>query len=129
TEVSVPCMFSPDGRKDYDAAKARRSEGLLHVLQHAGIPTLWRDNQSGCKGVCDGLAFESFAEGHGLDDVMLAGLAEAAARQPGDMVVVLHQLGNHGPAYYKRYPAGSEKYTPACVSADLGKCDREQIVN
>ncbi len=51
TEVSVPCMFSSFGRRNYDEDKIRSHQSLLHVLERAGITTLWRDNQSGCKGV------------------------------------------------------------------------------
>lgn len=137
TEVSLPCMFSPWGRRAYDERRIKRSQGLLHVLEHAGIHTLWRDNQTGCKGVCDGLAFESYehanvpgdcdAQGC-LDAVLLHDLADAVARQPGDQVVVLHQLGNHGPAYWKRYPPQFERFGPVCRSVDLSRCTREQIV-
>ncbi|MFC5571296.1 phosphoethanolamine transferase [Lysobacter yangpyeongensis] len=138
TEVSLPCMFSMYGRARYDKDRIRHSESLLHVLEHAGIPTLWRDNQTGCKGVCEGLAFESFehgavpgactAEGC-LDEAMLHGLADRIAAHPGDQVVVLHQLGNHGPAYYARYPARLRRFTPTCDTPDLNRCSREQIVN
>ena len=138
TEVSVPCLFSPFGRVHYDKARIRGSESLLHVLEHAGIGTLWRDNQTGCKGVCDGLAFESFehatdpalctAEGC-QDEVMLRGLVEECDRRPGDRVVVLHQLGNHGPSYYLRYPQRLQRYVPACQRSELGTCTREEIVN
>jgi lipid A ethanolaminephosphotransferase len=138
TEVSVPCMFSPYGRAHYDKDKIEHSQSLLHVLEHAGIGTLWRDNQTGCKGVCEGLAFESFehatdpqsctAEGC-MDEVMLKGLSEAVASKTGDMVVVLHQLGNHGPSYYKRYPPSLRRFTPTCETAELGKCSRDEIVN
>ncbi|RDZ27543.1 phosphoethanolamine transferase [Lysobacter silvisoli] len=138
TEVSVPCMFSPWGRHDYDRARIKGSQSLLHVLEHAGIPTLWRDNQTGCKGVCDGLAFESFEHGDDprycdangcSDEVLLQGLDAELARRPGDMVLVLHQLGNHGPSYYKRYPPQFERYRPACKSDDLGQCSLGEIVN
>jgi lipid A ethanolaminephosphotransferase len=138
TEVSVPCMFSPYGRAHYDKARIEQSESLLHVLEHAGIATLWRDNQTGCKGVCDGLAFESFeharhpalcnAEGC-LDEVMLDGLADEVNRRPGDRVIVLHQLGNHGPSYFLRYPQRLQRFMPACHSSDLGDCSRTEIVN
>jgi lipid A ethanolaminephosphotransferase len=137
TEVSLPCMFSPYGRRDYDKDRIRRSESLLHVLDHAGIATLWRDNQTGCKGVCDGLPFESyehaddpaFCDAEGCrDEVLLQGL-ERRLDRPGDQVVVLHPIGNHGPSYYRRYPAGFERYTPACRDAELGHCSREEIVN
>ncbi|MET0950710.1 MAG: phosphoethanolamine transferase domain-containing protein, partial [Pseudomonas sp.] len=37
TAVSVPCMFSNMGRKDYSATKAKNEEGLLDVIKHAGL--------------------------------------------------------------------------------------------
>src|SRR3546814_3500876 len=61
TEVSLPCMFSPYGRRDYDEDRIRAHQSLLHVLQRTGVDVEWIDNQSGCKGVCDGLAFQSVA--------------------------------------------------------------------
>lgn len=138
TEVSLPCMFSPYGRGHYDKKKIERSESLLHVLEHAGIATVWRDNQTGCKGVCDGLAFESFEHAQApvlcdnegcLDEVMLRGLAQEIDQRPGDTVVVLHQLGNHGPSYYKRYPQRLQRYQPTCQTSELGKCSSPEIVN
>ena len=51
TETSLPCMFAPVGRRDYDEARIRGSQSLLHVLARAGVAVHWRDNQSGCKGV------------------------------------------------------------------------------
>lgn len=138
TEVSLPCMFSPYGRADYDKDKIRRSESLLHVLDHAGIRTLWRDNQSGCKGVCAGLEFQSFAHDNDprycdkercLDDVMLRDLVDVVRGQTGDSVIVLHPLGNHGPSYYRRYPEMFRRFTPDCRTPELGKCSRQEIVN
>ncbi|TWI12080.1 phosphoethanolamine transferase [Aerolutibacter ruishenii] len=138
TEVSLPCMFSPWGRADYDKDRIKHSQSLLHVLDHAGIGTLWRDNQTGCKGVCEGLPFESFehgtvagdctAEGC-MDDVLLDGLMDKVARMPRDAVVVLHQLGNHGPSYYARYPKAFLRFTPACETSELGDCSSQQVVN
>jgi len=138
TEVSVPCMFSPFGRAHYDEDRISHTQSLLNVLDHAGIGVLWRDNQTGCKGVCEGLPFESFehakdpqactADGC-LDEVMLHGLADEIARRPGDQVIVMHQLGSHGPSYSKRYPARLRHFTPTCETADLGDCTREEIVN
>lgn len=138
TEVSVPCMFSLTGRRDYDRERIVGSESLLHVLERAGVKTLWRDNQTGCKGVCDGLAFESYrkppqdplCDGQACRDaVMLKGLHDTIDDNPGDVVVVLHQLGNHGPAYFKRYPEELRKFRPDCRSSDFGKCTRHEIVN
>jgi len=138
TEVSVPCMFSPWGRHDYDEKQIRSHQSLLHVLDRAGIGVLWRDNQSGCKGVCEGLPIDQLddanvpglcADGRCMDEILLRDLAAQVRARPGDRVVVLHQLGNHGPSYYERYPATFARYNPACQNADLGKCSRAEIVN
>ena len=138
TEVSLPCMFSPFGRAAYDEQRIRRHESLLHLLARAGLDVVWLDNQSGCKGVCRGLEThdvshaqtpELCAADRCLDEVMLQGLAEVAARAQRDTVVVMHQLGNHGPAYFRRYPADLRRFTPACESQDLRSCSREEIVN
>jgi lipid A ethanolaminephosphotransferase len=138
TEVSLPCMFSPYGRSDYDKDKIRRSDSLLHVLQRAGVETLWRDNQSGCKGVCADLPFQSFEHDEDpsycdkercLDEVMLKGLDRAIREHRGDAVIVLHPLGNHGPSYYRRYPPAFRRFTPDCRTPELAKCSREEIVN
>jgi lipid A ethanolaminephosphotransferase len=138
TEVSVPCMFSPWGRRNYDEKQIRAHQSLLHVLDHAGIGTLWRDNQSGCKGVCEGLPLQSLADAHTpglcndgrcLDEILLQDLPAQARAKPGDRVIVLHQLGNHGPAYFERYPPRFRRFTPTCDTPDLGRCTRRQIIN
>ncbi len=141
TEVSLPCMFAPVGRRDYDEAAVRGSESLLHVVARAGVHVLWRDNQSGCKGVCEGLPEEHMhdlkpaglcAEGRCLDEALLAGLPErlaAVQREGGTHLLVLHMLGNHGPSYFRRYPPAFARFQPACNSDDLHKCAREEIVN
>jgi lipid A ethanolaminephosphotransferase len=138
TEVSVPCMFAPVGRRDYDEARIRGSESLLHVLARAGVGVLWRDNQSGCKGVCDSLSHDSVAslnvrglcaDGRCFDAGLLHGLDERLASASGTQVLVLHQLGNHGPSYYRRYPPAFAHFLPACEDDDLDHCSREQIEN
>ena len=138
TEVSLPCMFAPLGRRDYDEARIRGSESLLHVLARAGVAVHWRDNQSGCKGVCDGLSNDSVqalnapglcSGGHCLDEGLLHGLERRLATAQGAQLLVLHQLGNHGPAYFGRYPAPFARFVPACNSDDLSRCTRQEIVN
>ncbi len=138
TEVSLPCMFSAQGRRHYDKQAIKRSQSLLNVLDHAGIATLWRDNQGGCKGVCDGLPFESvadaqipeFCDSEGcLDAVLLHDLQQKIDLDDRDQVVVLHQLGNHGPSYYRRYPTQFRQFTPTCETPQLGQCSQEEIVN
>lgn len=135
TEVSLPCMFAAVGRRDYDAARIAQSDSLLHVLARARVSTLWRDNQTGCKGVCDGLPFESFRHatarcgGPCADDVLIDDLPQLLDRGKGDHVLVLHMLGNHGPSYFRRYPRSAERFTPACRSDELADCSVAQIVN
>jgi len=133
TAVSVPCMFSAQGRDSYDEDSARHTEGLLDVLAHAGIDTLWRDNNSGCKGACDRIPHESIrseaCDGEEcFDTEMLRGL-DLERSAPHDRVIVLHQKGSHGPAYYKRYPETFRRFTPVCESAELKSCDLDSIVN
>ena len=143
TEVSVPCMFAAVGRRDYDEARIRGSESLLHVAAHAGVAVHWRDNQSGCKGVCERLPQDdvtSFnpaglcADGRCLDEGLLAGLDEklaaaAASPKPGTQLLVLHALGNHGPSYFRRYPVAFKQFQPACENDDLQQCSQQEIVN
>ena len=141
TEVSLPCMFSPFGRADYDEARIRRHESLPQLLSRAGLRVLWLDNQSGCKGVCEGVEFRDLsherdpdlcAGGRCYDAILLRGLEHAlagSAATPDDTMVVLHQLGNHGPAYFRRYPPAMKRFSPACESDELRDCTAAQIVN
>jgi lipid A ethanolaminephosphotransferase len=138
TETSLPCMFAPVGRRDYDEARIRGSESLLHVAARAGVNVTWRDNQSGCKGVCAGLPSESVEAMNApglcdgsrcLDEGLLVGLDQKLATARGSQLWVLHMLGNHGPSYFRRYPPAFERFVPACHDDDLQHCSREQIVN
>ncbi len=144
TEVSVPCLFSQWGRQDYDERRIRNSEGLLDVLAHAGYSVKWLDNQSGCKGVCQGAGVEyeklnaKLAPDlcHGdecWDGILVRRLQEELTRiedqSRQDTIIVLHMMGNHGPAYFRRYPPEFRRFTPDCATAELRDCTREQVVN
>jgi len=138
TAVSVPCMFSNMGRKNYDASKAKNEEGLLDVLKRAGIDVIWRDNQSGCKGTCDRVTVQDVsnlkdpalcANSECRDEILLQGLQSFIDHLDKDTVLVLHQMGSHGPEYFKRYPKEYEHFTPVCESNALNNCSRESIVN
>jgi lipid A ethanolaminephosphotransferase len=131
-------MFSPYGRAHYDEEKILTHESVLHVLARAGVNVLWRDNQSGCKGVCEGLPEEQLdhaaveglcADGQCLDEILLRGMDQVLRDRQGNLLVVMHQLGSHGPAYFKRYPARFKKFTPACETDDLRRCSPQEIVN
>ena len=142
TAASLPCMFSHLGRDGFEGRKTN-SETLLDVLQHAGLAVLWVDNQSGCKGVCDRVAQTSTTalkdpalcpDGECSDPIMLKVLEERITALPAEQrargtVVVLHQMGSHGPAYYKRSDASLKRFGPECTSNALQECDQAQVVN
>ncbi len=137
TAVSLPCMFSDLGEQHYDDNTARSRENLLDVLTHAGVEVIWRDNNSGCKHVCDRVEYERLVSKQaGLcnasecyDEILLEGLQERIAKLTQDTVIVLHQNGSHGPDYFRRYPDRFERYRPACKSTDLSKCDAKALRN
>lgn len=142
TQASVPCMFSHLGKTAYEAGN-QPHENLLDVLQRAGLAVLWIDNQSGCKGLCDrvpqlltraldvpGLC----SGGECFDEIMLRDLDQRIAaldpvRVARGVVVVMHQMGSHGPAYFRRSPPAFKKFMPECASTTLPDCPREQLVN
>ncbi len=138
TAVSVPCMFSIFGRDGYSDKKAKSTQNLIDVLHHAGIHILWRDNNSDSKGVALNVTYEDFKNPKNnpvcdiecRDEGMLSGLQEyIAGQKTGDIFIVLHQMGNHGPAYYKRYPKSFERFTPTCKTSQLEKCTPQEIGN
>lgn len=138
TETSLPCMFAPVGRRDYDEVRIRSSESLLHVLARAGVRVDWRDNQSGCKGVCDGLPTQTVAPADApglcdgercLDEALVADLDRRLEGANGTQVWVLHMLGNHGPGYFRRHPNGFAPFQPECRDDDLQRCPVGEIVN
>lgn len=143
TAASVPCMFSPLGREAF-LARSRDSENLLDVLQHAGLAVLWIDNQpGGCKGVCDRVPHVDTSAGQDpalcpggecLDEVLLAGLDQRVAALPAErrqrgVVLVMHQMGSHGPAYAARSPAAFKRFLPECASSHLPDCGAQELRN
>ena len=142
TASSLPCMFSHLGREAFEA-RGNDYQGLIDVLDQAGLAVLWLDNQSGCKGLCDRIASVNTRtlthptlckDGECLDQIMLDGLdariqaLDPARRQRG-VVLVMHQMGSHGPAYYRRSPPAFKRFLPECTSNALQDCSREQVIN
>lgn len=138
TAHSVPCMFSGLGQAGFAAHKAAGQENLLDILRRVDLDVLWRDNQSGCKGVCRGIETEFpgrqaiapfFEVGESYDEVLLRGLEERLLAMRNGGVIVLHMIGSHGPAYYKRVPPGFARFHPICASRQFSSCTNQQIVN
>ena len=148
TAASLPCMFSHLGKAGFEA-RDREHENLLDLVQRAGMAVLWVDNQAGCKGLCDRVpnAFARDAapgtaappaalcpDGECLDEALLVGLDERIAALPAEarargVLVVLHQMGSHGPAYFKRSPAERKPFQPECTTGVLQQCDRQALLN
>ncbi|HSD74881.1 MAG TPA: phosphoethanolamine--lipid A transferase [Steroidobacteraceae bacterium] len=137
TATSVPCMFSHLGREAFDPDQARAASNLLDAVQHGGVSVEWRENNTGCKHLCERVQRVAYAGGgqgdcagaHCFDAVMTEGLREQLRGAAGDTLIVFHQSGSHGPAYAERYPRSFETFTPVCRSADLGRCERSAVVN
>jgi lipid A ethanolaminephosphotransferase len=132
TEVSVPCMFSPYGRAHYDERRIRNSESLLDVLARAGYLVKWFDNQSGCKGVCKGAGIDyekPCPDAECLDEILAERLEAELEQVSGNTVFILHMMGNHGPAYFRRYPQEFRRFLPDCETAELRNCSRDEVVN
>jgi lipid A ethanolaminephosphotransferase len=136
TAISVPCLFSHLPRSQFKVDEASHYTNLLDSLAKAGFDLEWRDNNSGCKGVCARIASIDYSkdpqyctESNCVDDVMLSDLPARLERTTRDTVIVFHQKGSHGPAYFERYPAAFEKFQPACRSNQLQHCTAQEIAN
>ena len=138
TAYSVPCMFSQSDRSDFDLEEAESTENVLDILQHAGVAVLWRDNNSDSKGVARAVEFQDYRQSppntvcddECRDVGMLEGLEEWISMHQGSSItIVLHQMGNHGPAYYKRYPPEFARFQPTCLRNELEHCGQQEIIN
>ncbi|WGL16901.1 phosphoethanolamine--lipid A transferase [Microbulbifer bruguierae] len=138
TAVSVPCMFSLLDRKNYREKVAKSTDNVLDIAERAGINVAWMDNNSDSKGVALRVPYTSYrtpelnpyCDDECRDIGMLEGVRKlVSASLSGDILVVLHQMGSHGPEYAKRYPKSFERFKPSCSSNLLEKCSQEEIDN
>ena len=143
TAYSVPCMFSYANRENYDIDTAKYNENVLDTLSKQGVNVVWRDNNSSSKGVADRVTFEDYKTADtnpncdvecrdigmldGFDKLVKSG--SSPKETPKDTLILLHQMGNHGPAYYQRYPKEFETYKPVCMTNELSKCDTQSVIN
>ena len=138
TAVSVPCMFSNMPRAHYDEELAHHQEGVLDILQRAGVQVLWNDNDGGCKGACDRVPHQNVTDlhlsgqcidGECYDEVLFHNLDSYIDNLKQDGIIVLHTIGSHGPTYYNRYPAEFKKFTPTCDTNEIQSCTQQQLTN
>ena len=145
TRASVPCMFSSLGKAGFEKRRSEH-ENLLDVLQAAGLAVLWLDNQAGCKEVCARIPSATTADlaadaaarlcskGECLDAALLVGLDERLAKLPPErrkngIVLVMHQMGSHGPAYFRRSAPAQKRFVPECTLTALADCPPGTLVN
>ena len=139
TATSLPCMFSPLTKDQYSYEGGLSNENLLDVLMHAGFDVEWWDNNTGDKNIGDRLPVRprtmkpedgpEFCFPECIDGVFLKSLQQKADTITKNTVIVLHQIGSHGPSYWLRYPADREIFSPACKTPELTQCSTEEIVN
>jgi lipid A ethanolaminephosphotransferase len=140
TAISLPCMFFDGGKDEYDSSMKINPNNLFQVVNRAGVPSTWVDNNSGCKGLCDGLPTINVADlenkyknnenkSEVYDTVMIDEIDHILEKNKNNNFIVLHQKGSHGPAYYLRTPKEFYKFKPICETQELTKCDQESIRN
>ncbi|WP_127022282.1 phosphoethanolamine transferase [Rheinheimera mangrovi] len=139
TAHSVPCMFSVMRRDQYVESVAKNTSNVLDILQRTGINIRWFDNNSGCKTVCDRVPSEFLfndssnplcEDGQCKDEILLQALeTELNKTSAQDRLIVLHQLGSHGPEYFKRSASSQKHFLPECTNKQLQLCQQEDIIN
>ncbi len=140
TLFSVPCMFSMRGRDSYEPSEASSESNVLDILTAAGIKTVWIDNNSSCKNVCNRIENSNlqddpdetstlYSDMGYFDEIFLQEIDSYLNADGPDILIVLHTLGSHGPAYGRRYPSGFGVFTPYCQQASPTDCTTEEVVN
>jgi len=138
TSWSIPCMFSSLNQSSYNHKEGKNMSNALDIINSAGVEVLWLENNSDSKGVADRISYIDFrskdvnpvCDIECRDEGMLNGLKDYIEGQSGeDTLVVMHTMGSHGPAYYKRYPSPFEVFSPACQTNQLNECSNEEINN
>ena len=144
TAESLPCMFSYPTRDEYSVKKAASYENILDLLQRLGVDVFWRDNNSSSKGVAKRLHYEKLSpasipdaknlglarNGEYFDEALLYNLQHYIDQSTHDnILIVLHQKGSHGPAYYKRHPENFSRFTPEYRGNAPQNSTRAELLN
>ncbi len=136
TAYSVPCMFFLNGEKNYTQSKAKNQSNVLDVLSFAGVKTIWVNNNSSCKNVCKRIETLDIIKGSGgedkntiLDEQLLDTTSQILKNNKGDILIVLHTMGSHGPRYYKRFPEKFAKFKPFCNNDTPQNCSKDELNN
>jgi len=138
TAVSLPCMFSIQEQNGFDRGASKHEDNLLDVAKRSGFDVIWIENGNGCKGICARVtnrdvhtsSIENICPDNVCyDEILVDELRRILDTVTGDTFIVLHELGSHGPAYFRRYPDTFRFFQPDCQSANFTDCNHQQIVN
>jgi lipid A ethanolaminephosphotransferase len=137
TAVSLPCMFSALPKAEYSREKFLSQFTLLDVIERVGFDAQWFENNAGEYDIAartgvsrvDATLDPAACEIECTDEIFLPIIENTLATITSDTVLVLHMIGNHGPAYYLRYPPERAPFQPDCPTAEFAKCAVEQVVN
>ena len=138
TAYSVPCIFYMDKYKDYNPSKAEFTQNVLDVINSTeNHKVIWVENNSSCKHVCDRIETIDFMDIKSPRytpnefDYILVKEAKKILKEnkSGDLLIILHTLGSHGPKYFKRYPEEFEYFKPVCKQNSPEECTREELIN
>lgn len=133
TTAAVRCILSNGAGGPF----SRAYEPLPSYLQRSGVDVIWRTRNWGEPPLvvqtyekASDLAAACSGPRCAYDELLLSGLEQRIRASPSRRVlVVLHQSGSHGPAYYQKYPPEFAHFTPVCRSVDLSRCTREELLN
>lgn len=159
TKISVPCMFFLGDYTKFSEQKAKYQQNLLSVVEKAGVETIWIENNSSCKSVCDRgtKKIDIITDQNNTYDEILLKITEDLIlnnnvelkninfeKNRSDnlksyltfkqsdkkrSLIILHIMGSHGPKYYKRYPEIFDKFKPSCKKNTPQDCTLEELSN
>lgn len=116
--------------------KAKNQSNVLDVLSLAGVKTVWVNNNSSCKNVCTRIETLNIITSSGgedkntiLDEKLLDTTNQILKNNKGDILIVLHTMGSHGPRYYKRFPEKFAKFKPFCNNDTPQNCSKDELNN
>jgi lipid A ethanolaminephosphotransferase len=64
-----------------------------------------------------------------FDEIFLQKIEKYLDTEGPDVLIVLHTLGSHGPAYSRRYPPEFGVFTPYCQQVSPTDCTTEEVEN
>ncbi|MEQ9450242.1 MAG: phosphoethanolamine--lipid A transferase EptA [Pseudomonadales bacterium] len=112
-------------------------EPLPNYLTRLGVEVNWRTNNWGEPNIVTSsyqrkrdLIRDCASENCAYDEVLMSGLRKQIETSVSDrQLIVLHQRGSHGPAYFKEYPSRFSRFEPTCKSVELNSCSRQELTN